>query len=174
MSKAEDKARQANKSELNKINLEALQLEELVTVKQRLTQDLQVFLNSYNGLRALEQRFEYSKVLIKQLSEKADENNEVMIPLTTSLFVPGRLKDKKKFLVEIGTGYFAEYDSAGAMAYCDRKSAFTKQTGEKAQAEIDEKRKFIEKINIQIQKKAQERQEAYLKAQQKKGVIKTK
>ena len=148
------------------IKLEQLQLEELVKLKQKLTQDLQVFLNSYNGLRALEQRFLFSKVMIEQVSTKAAKDNEMMIPLTTSLFVPGKLTTNDQFLMELGTGYYAEFNAEGAMSYCDRKAKFTQETGEKAQKELDEKRKFIEKVNIEISRKAQVRQEEIIKAQQ--------
>lgn len=146
-------------SAAQKIKLDQLQLEDLVQLKQRLSQDLQTFLNSYNGLKALEQKFEYGKVLVEQLSAKANVGDEVMLPLTNSLFVPGKLKDVNKFLVELGTGYFAEYDSKGAQAFCSRKAAFTKDTSEKAQTEMENKRKFIEKVNLEISKKAQARQE---------------
>lgn len=142
-----------------KIKLEQLQLEDLVQLKQRLTQDLQTFLGSYNGLKALEQKFEYGKVLVEQINKKASVGDEVMLPLTNSLFVPGKLKDTNNFLVELGTGYFAQYDAKGAQEFCARKSAFTKDTSEKAQVEMENKRKFIEQVNLEISKKAQARQE---------------
>jgi prefoldin alpha subunit len=142
-----------------KIKLDQFQLEDLVQLKQRLTQDLQTFLGSYNGLKALEQKFEYGKVLIEQISTKSQVGDEVMIPLTNSLFVPGKLKDTDKFLIELGTGYFAEYTAQGASDFCSRKSAFTKDTSEQAQNEMENKRKFIEEVNIEISKKVQVRQE---------------
>ena len=136
------------------IKLDQLQLEDLVQFKQRLTQDLQTFLGSYNGLKALEQKFEFGKVLVEQVSTKAQVGDEVMLPLTNSLFVPGKLKDTNKFLIELGTGYFVEYDAKGAQAFCARKAAFTKDTSEQAQNEMENKRKLIEQVNIEISRKA--------------------
>lgn len=153
----------AQQDPLKSIKLEALELEDLVTLKNRLSQDLQTYLNSYNGLKALEQRFNFSKTLIKNIHEKAEDNNEVMLPLTTSLYVPGVLKDKNRFMLELGTGYFVEYDAEGAQGFCQRKADFTKEAGEQAEKQMSEKREFIEKINIQISKKVQERQELILK-----------
>lgn len=149
----------------NSIKLEALQLEDLATLKNRLSQDLQTFLNSYNGLKALEQRFNFSKTLIKNINEKAENGTEMMMPLTTSLYVPGKLKDNNRFLLELGTGYFAEYDAAQAQGFCERKTKFTQEAADKAENEMKDKREFIEKINIQISKKVQERQELLLKQQ---------
>jgi prefoldin alpha subunit len=35
-------------------------------------------------------------------------DKKVLIPLTSSLYVPGRIKDTENVLVDIGTGYFVE------------------------------------------------------------------
>ncbi len=50
------------------------------------------------------------------------ENREVMVPLTSSLYVPGVMEDNQHVLVEVGAGYFIEKDCDGATEYCNRKS----------------------------------------------------
>ena len=45
-----------------------------------------------------------------------------MVPLTSSLYVPGRIEDNNHVLVEVGAGYFIEKDTAGANQYCERKA----------------------------------------------------
>ena len=89
-----------------------------------------------------------------------DENkdSEMLMQITSYLYVPGKIENNKKFLIEIGTGYYAEYEGPKAMAYYDRKIEFTKQTSDKAKKEMDEKREFIGKVNVHIQKKALEQQ----------------
>ena len=99
-----------------------------------------------------------SKVLTKQLNTKAKTGDELLIPITSSVYIPGKLKDNNKFLVELGTGYFAEFDCDKTQGYLDRKIEFIQDNGKKAEAQIDKKRKFIEKVNIEIQKKAQAQQ----------------
>lgn len=121
-------------------------------------QDLQVFLNSYNGLQALIQKFEYSKVIIAEMIKDENKDSEMLMQITNYLYVPGKIENHKKFLIEIGTGYYAEYEGPKAIAYYDRKIDFTKQTSDKAKKEMDEKREFIGKVNVQIQKKALEQQ----------------
>jgi prefoldin alpha subunit len=34
--------------------------------------------------------------------------DEILVPLTTSLYVKGRLVDREKVLVDVGTGYYVE------------------------------------------------------------------
>jgi prefoldin alpha subunit len=33
---------------------------------------------------------------------------EILVPLTTSLYVPGKLADREKVIVDIGTGFYVE------------------------------------------------------------------
>lgn len=89
-----------------------------------------------------------------------DENKdaEMLMQITNYLYVPGKIENNKKFMIEIGTGYYAEYEGPKAIAYYDRKIDFTRQTSDKAKKEMDEKREFIGKVNVQIQKKALEQQ----------------
>ena len=44
-----------------------------------------------------------------------------MVPLTSSLYVPGVLEDVNNVLVEVGASYFIEQDIKNAHGYCDRK-----------------------------------------------------
>lgn len=34
--------------------------------------------------------------------------DEILVPLTSSLYVKGRLADREKVLVDVGTGYYVE------------------------------------------------------------------
>lgn len=37
-----------------------------------------------------------------------DTEAEILIPLTSSLYVPGKLADRQKVIVDIGTGFYVE------------------------------------------------------------------
>lgn len=115
-------------------------------------------MNSYNGLQALIQKFEYSKVIIIEMIKDENKDSEMLMQITNYLYVPGKIENNKKFMIEIGTGYYAEYEGPKAIAYYDRKIDFTKITSDRAKKEMDEKREFIGKVNVQIQKKALEQQ----------------
>lgn len=142
------------------IKLEQIGLEQLLQLKEQLTQDLNMFLNSYNGLQALIQKFEYSRAIIKEMIKDENKDSEMLMQITNYLYIPGQIKENKKFLIEIGTGYYAEYEGEKAIAYYDRKVDFTKQSSDKAKKEMDDKREFIGKVNVMIQKKALEKQAA--------------
>lgn len=51
-------------------------------------------------------------------------DNEVFIPLTQSVYVPGKIDDIDNVLVGVGTGYFVQKDIQGASEFFDRKVCF--------------------------------------------------
>ena len=65
-------------------------------------------------------KFEDSKKVVNYLNLKST-NKDVMVPLTSSLYVPGKLDETNNVMLEVGGGYFIEKDLEGAKDYCDRK-----------------------------------------------------
>ena len=59
------------------------------------------------------------------------QGKEIMVPLTSSLFVPGKMEDHNHVLIEVGAGYFIEKESKQALEYCDRKSKALQDSGAK-------------------------------------------
>jgi len=55
-------------------------------------------------------------------TDKFAKGKEVMVPLTSSLYVPGHLSDDRKVLIEAGAGYFIERPIDKALEYLERKS----------------------------------------------------
>lgn len=53
------------------------------------------------------------------------------MPITSSLYIPGKLADKTKVLIDLGTGYFAEMATADASKFCDRKLKMLNENMEK-------------------------------------------
>lgn len=40
--------------------------------------------------------------------KETDGKDEILVPLTSSLYVKGRLADREKVLVDVGTGFYVE------------------------------------------------------------------
>ena len=54
-----------------------------------------------------------------------------MVPLTSSLYVPGLLDETNTVMLGVGGGFFIEKDIAGATDYCQRKIDSLKESKEK-------------------------------------------
>ena len=130
-------------------NKEASQIEissemsiyQLNAIRQQLEQEIELLGRSVEQLITLSNRFKESEICVYKQSQLNIEN-ELLVPLTASMYVNGQVKDNKKFLVDIGTGYYVEKDFEGAKDYFSRKIKFLN-------AEIDKLTKLVQsKVNM--------------------------
>lgn len=59
--------------------------------------------------------------------------NEILVPLTGSMYVAGKLADTNNVLVDIGTGYYAQKSIPDAKDYFDRSVSYIKEQIDKIQ-----------------------------------------
>ena len=98
------------------------------------------------------QRLQASKEGSEAVAEMRD-GTEIMVPLTGSIYVPGKIKDPNAVLVDVGTGYFVEKEPAKAAEYFGRRATVLKQEGEKTAAALTEKRQHLEAVAAVLEKK---------------------
>ena len=75
------------------------------------------------------------------MNSEAD-GKDVLVPLTGSMYVPGKLCNADKVVVDIGTGYYVEKPSKEAKEYFDRKVKYVTENMERVQAIGNEKAKI--------------------------------
>ena len=69
-----------------------------------------------------------------------------MVPMTSSLYVPGVMEDNSNVLVEVGAGYFVEKNSTDATAYCERKIKGLSENSSKVGQLINGKKLQLNKV----------------------------
>jgi prefoldin alpha subunit len=151
---------EAQSSTQQKVNLENFNLQELMNMRKRLEDDVTTILDSYNGFKFLYKKFEDAKILIKNVSQQKADDCQILIPLSSSLFIPGKIVDTNKFIVDIGTGYYAERNAEQSVVYCDHTLQVIKENGDKMAREINKKQELRDQVNIEIHKKYSQRNEA--------------
>lgn len=60
-------------------------------------------------------------------------DSEILVPLTGSMYVTGKLADANNVIVDIGTGYYAEKKIEDAKDYFKRKVEYVTEQMEKIQ-----------------------------------------
>ena len=115
-------------------------------------EDLRVFLQTETNFMELKKKYSASAVLVKNLVDSKDTPDDVMIPLSASLFIPGQIKNKDKFIVDIGTGYFAERNGDQTIAYCHQTNEVISSNLVGVRTEIQRKKTFLDQVNIQLQR----------------------
>ncbi|KAE8901896.1 hypothetical protein PF005_g17506 [Phytophthora fragariae] len=141
----------------DEVNLVDLSLEQLNALKGQLEKELQQLTASFGGLREAQSRFSESKQALQSMAA-ADLSKEVLVPLTASMFVPGRLASKEQVLVDVGTGYFVEQSVAKAEQFMDRKVDFLQSNTDQLKTVIEGKRNMMEAVLMIMQQKMQEAQ----------------
>ncbi|KAJ5378921.1 hypothetical protein N7509_012040 [Penicillium cosmopolitanum] len=108
------------------VNLATLSVPQLRSLQTRLTSELEHLTTSHTKLRAAQAKF---RDCVRSITdgvtgskEKGTEGREeILVPLTSSLYVKGRLTDREKVLVDVGTGFYIEKTPPKAIAFYDDK-----------------------------------------------------
>uniref|UniRef100_A0AAV1U6X3 Prefoldin subunit 5 n=1 Tax=Peronospora matthiolae TaxID=2874970 RepID=A0AAV1U6X3_9STRA len=139
------------------VNLVDLSLKQLSSLKTQLEKELQQLTVSFSGLREAQSRFSESKAALQSMAA-VDLNKDVLVPLTASLFIPGKIASKEDVLVDVGTGYFVEQSMSKAEQFMDRKVEFLQSNTEQLKTVVDGKRNTLEAVLMIMQQKVQEAQ----------------
>lgn len=143
------------------VDLTTLPVQQLNQLSQQLDQEIEFFTNSLNQLKLAQGKFVESKECLNKVSPE-NLNQEILVPLTSSMYVPGHLSDVENVLVDIGTGYFVEKNIEQGKEYFLRKLDFLTKQIEKIQPILQDKYRMKQAVVEVIQLKMQ----AQLAAQQ--------
>ena len=127
------------------ISLQSLSLEQLNGLKSQLENELRQYSSSFGGLKQAQARFKESKLAIENLTPESEGKN-ILIPLTSSMYVPGKLKNVSNVLVDVGTGYYVEKNVKDASQFMERKVNFLQGNTDSLQELIEGKRNDLEMV----------------------------
>ena len=114
------------------VPMEKLTIEQLSYVGKQIEQEINSYSSYYTSLRVVYNKFLDNKDYIKDLMTYKDK--EILVPMTSSLYIPGKCSDVKKITIEIGGNFFVETTLEKADKFCDRKL----ETVQKSMDKIDE------------------------------------
>ena len=140
------------------MDISTLSLDQLNQLKTQHEQELNSLRARHGDLTQAEGRFRQSKDALAAIS-KADEGKAMLVPLTQSLYVPGRLCDTDKLLVELGTGYYLEKSQQDASEMVDRKIELVSKNAENITVVVAQKTRNHEAIVMMMQHKMAQIQE---------------
>ena len=84
---------------------------------------------------------------------------EIMVPMTSSLYVPGVMEDNSNVLVEVGAGYFVEKNTTDATAYCERKIKGLSENSSKVGQLINGKKLQLNKVTEEYERRVKAMQD---------------
>ena len=142
----------ASAAQPRQIDLDSMSIEQLHQIKQSEEQRLQAVVQHYSTLRASATRMQASQTALSKMSKagncKDDNLKQIMVPLTESLYVPGKIRDANKVMVELGTGYYVEKNLKQALELLDRKTKLVDANSENIREVITVSRRNIDSVNV--------------------------
>ena len=97
-----------------------LSLEQLSSLKQQHEDELQELQKQLETLSGAKRRFLNARLALDEI-KNSEEGDKLLVPLNSSLYVPGRILKPNTVTVELGTGYYCEKDVPAAKELIDRK-----------------------------------------------------
>ncbi|GMM38226.1 Gim5 protein [Saccharomycopsis crataegensis] len=135
------------------IKLQDLDIDQLATFKKETETELQNFTYSLSALNTAVAKFKSNITNIDEISSSKDQQRELLVPLTASLYVPGKTVNNQKFLCDVGTGYFIEKEAGDAKVFYEKKVKKLNEDSNKLNEIIKNKSDMLNSIETVLQKK---------------------
>mmetsp|Transcript_20417 Transcript_20417/g.72222 ORF Transcript_20417/g.72222 Transcript_20417/m.72222 type:complete len:162 (-) Transcript_20417:73-558(-) len=131
--------------EQGQIDISNVPTNQLEMMKKQMEQEDKVLTNNYQQLKAAEGRFEESKLALEAFTPDS-LGKTILVPLTSSLYVPGKVADAERVMVDVGTGYYVSKPVPAAVEFFEKKVKLLKTNTEGLQRTINERRGNLHQV----------------------------
>ncbi|KAG4984669.1 hypothetical protein JHK87_029418 [Glycine soja] len=132
--------------------LERMSVEQLKAVKEQGDLEVNLLQESLSNIRTATTRLEIASSALNDLSLRP-QGNQILVPLTASLYVPATLHDSQHVLVDVGTGYFIQKTMPQGKHYCDRKINLLKSNFDQLLQVASKKKNVADEAGVILQAK---------------------
>ncbi|VDP95098.1 unnamed protein product [Echinostoma caproni] len=137
------------------VNITDLSIPQLQELAKQYDQNIRLFTASIQQLKTLQKQFASSKNCLNDFLP-ASQNGDILVPLTSTLCVPGKLTDTEHVIVDIGTGYFSEMTIDQAEKHFTRRIEYINKHIQDIAAVLEEKTQAHRVIATTLESKVQE------------------
>lgn len=137
-----------------RVEISHLQPQQLMELRKTTELEIQHFTQSLQALQTAQSKLQDCMKTIDNIELAKSEN--LLVPLTSSLYLPGRVAEKDKFLVDIGTGYFVEKNASDAKQVYQKKLTKLGEDSKKLRDILVSKNESINNINMVLRRKVME------------------
>ncbi|KAK5654771.1 hypothetical protein OQA88_6807 [Cercophora sp. LCS_1] len=112
----------ATRNQQETVSLDSLSPQQLSAVKKQLDEEVEHLSASYTQLAAAQAKFKECLRVVKTSGPASfDDKKDILVPLTNSLYVKGKLSKPDRVIVDVGTGFFVEKDTKSAAEFYEAK-----------------------------------------------------
>lgn len=139
---------------MSRVDITQLQPQQLVELRKSTEQEINHFTQSLQALHTAQSKLQDCISTIGSLSESKAE--DLLVPMTASLYLPGRIENREKFLVDIGTGYFVEKSADDAKKVYEKKLTKLGEDLKKLKDILVQKNDIVNQLNMALRAKIAE------------------
>ncbi|KAJ7741222.1 Prefoldin [Mycena maculata] len=142
-------------SQSQQVSVTDLDVSQLADVRRQLEEELNHLTNSFAQLKQAQAKF---KACIQNVAEikPSNKGKTILVPLTNSLYVPGKLSDPDHVIVDVGTGYFVQKTREQALKHYSAKVDYIRTNLETLEETIGKKRENMNYLVNVMQSKLQQ------------------
>ena len=122
---------------------EKLTIPQLQQQKEILEQEVSYLTDTVARLKAAQQAYDLSAKALAAYGPEA-EDREILIPLANSVYIPGKAKNVKRVMLNIGTGYYVDVRTEVAKNHCAEKAGMLANNITRFAKNLAEKRSHLE------------------------------
>ncbi|KAH3666337.1 hypothetical protein OGAPHI_004526 [Ogataea philodendri] len=138
------------------VDLTKLEPEQILEFKRQLTTEVDHLQTSFQALKTAQAKYQECGDNVRQVNSSSKK--ELLVPLTSSLYVPGKIKENDKFLIDVGTGYYIEKDTKQSLEFFQARLTKLDEDSKKLEQLINEKSQVVERVNGILRSKIMERE----------------
>ncbi|KAK3363019.1 putative prefoldin subunit 5 [Lasiosphaeria hispida] len=106
-------------SQQETVSLDSLSAQQLTAVKKQLDEEVEHLSGSYQQLAVAQAKFKECLHVVSTAGPTSLD--DILVPLTNSLYVKGKLSEPDRVIVDVGTGFFVEKDTKSAAEFYEGK-----------------------------------------------------
>lgn len=141
-----------------KIDILQLEPQQILEIRKSTEQEIQHFTQSLQALQTAQSKLQDCVNTIDNM--EASEGGDLLVPMTALLYLPGKVAQKDRFMVDIGTGYFVEKDADSARKVYKKKLTKLGEDSKKLKEILVQKNEIMNNLTLVLRKKAMDQQQA--------------
>ncbi|PVH23790.1 hypothetical protein CXQ85_004083 [Candidozyma haemuli] len=160
----EKRAHDSEEKHQRKIDISQLEPQQLVEIRKSTEQEIQHFTQSLQALQTAQSKLQDCVNTIDNM--EASKGGDLLVPMTASLYLPGKVVQKDRFMVDIGTGYFVEKDAESARKVYSKKLSKLGDDSKKLKEILVQKNEILNNLTLVLRKKVMDQQQQQQQQQQ--------
>merc|ERR1712224_448449 len=132
--------------------------DQLQMLHKRLESEIQTLSQNYSAMKLTQSKYAESDLALRAINPE-NQDKEILVPLTSSLYIPGKIRDVRTVLVDIGTGYYVKKKTAHAREFFKRKNAMVAGHADKLEGIIRNKRSQSRQVYQILRQKVYQQQQ---------------